>query len=145
MPCDFWSWVLKGYADSPQFSWTTHSTEVSLLGPHSRNPAAMLWKAKLGRGQVLAPVDGPAEPSLGVISAQAPHMWIKKPPDDFSPQPFKAFPAFRIFRTRGLSHGREMSSICYVLSKFLIHKTCGSLSFNVFGIICCATVDNQTK
>lgn len=74
MPCDFWSWVLKGYADSPQFSWTTHSTEVSLLGPHSRNPAAMLGKAKLGRGQVLAPADSPAEPSLGVISAQVPHM-----------------------------------------------------------------------
>ena len=66
---------------------------------------------------------GPAEPSLWVIAAQAPDLWVKEAPDDSNPQLLSHRQLLESSQLRPqTSRSRENTSHpSYVLSKFLAY------------------------
>ena len=93
------------------------SSRGSLLGLPLSEPSrhTVRCPSHMERPCVGPLVNSPAAPSHGVIPAQTPDMWGKKPPDDSSPQPPKS-PQTSWGSTH---HGLETSHPHCALSEFL--------------------------
>lgn len=112
-------WLLRPGEKRPSvshlFYWNVSATQACSLSEIShhavRGPS--MW-----RGTYV--LQSPAEPSFLVIPSFMSDVWVKKAPDDASPQPAESPPAIWIFPAEGTRRcGAETSRHFCALSKFL--------------------------